>query len=60
MIHDWTAKAFLTNLNDRRYLDHLRDTWQTFYDCDPRNFNGTLDLLIGGHASMWGEHVDAR
>ena len=44
----------------RRYLDHLKDTWQTFYDCNPRNFNGTLDLMVGGHASMWGEHVDAR
>ena len=45
---------------DTRYLDHLLDTWMTFYDCNPRNFNGTLELIIGGHASMWGEHVDAR
>ena len=42
------------------YLDHLGDTWETYYKCDPNNFTSTNpDLMIGGHASMWGEHVDA-
>ncbi|GKY92908.1 hypothetical protein MPSEU_000259800 [Mayamaea pseudoterrestris] len=45
------------------YLDHLDQDWRSFYDCDPRNFNGTIEQLqriIGGHASMWGERVDER
>lgn len=43
------------------YLDHLSDTWHTFYQCDPQNFTSPNkdQLLLGGHASMWGEHVDA-
>jgi hexosaminidase len=54
-----------TNMNYRVilsgcwYLDHLGDTWEKYYECDPRNFTGNRDLMIGGHASMWGEHVDA-
>jgi hexosaminidase len=43
------------------YLDHLDQDWESFYRCDPRDFNGTLqqkDNVIGGHASMWGERVD--
>jgi hexosaminidase len=41
------------------YLDHLDNTWEVFYACNPRNFTGNKNLMIGGHASMWGEHVDA-
>jgi hexosaminidase len=44
------------------YLDHLNEDWQSFYACDPREFNGTKEqknLILGGHASMWGERVDA-
>ena len=42
------------------YLDHLDQTWESFYRCDPSNFTSTRkDLLLGGHASMWAEHVDA-
>jgi len=44
------------------YLDHLDQTWEHFYAYHPRNFTGTEKmhhLLWGGHASMWGEHVDA-
>jgi hexosaminidase len=44
------------------YLDHLNEDWYSFYKCDPRGFNGTTAqkrLVIGGHASMWGERVDA-
>jgi hexosaminidase len=40
------------------YLDWLDHTWQNFYTCDPRNYTGNKDLMLGGHASMWGEHVD--
>lgn len=42
------------------YLDHLDKTWQHFYECDPLNFTSSnKELMIGGHASMWGEHCDA-
>jgi len=43
------------------YLDHLDQNWFNFYDCDPRDFNASAEqklLVLGGHASMWGEHVD--
>lgn len=35
--------------------------WETFYQCDPRNFTGTeaeKNLVIGGQANVWGEFVD--
>jgi hexosaminidase len=54
-----TAASFRVILSGCWYLDHLNDNWKTFYECDPRDFNGTVDLMIGGHASMWGEMVDA-
>ena len=44
------------------YLDHLGENWSSMYSCDPRAFNGTQEqknLVLGGHASMWGERVDA-
>eukprot|EP00521_Asterionellopsis_glacialis_P010624 CAMPEP_0195296564 /NCGR_PEP_ID=MMETSP0707-20130614/19716_1 /TAXON_ID=33640 /ORGANISM="Asterionellopsis glacialis, Strain CCMP134" /LENGTH=543 /DNA_ID=CAMNT_0040358111 /DNA_START=378 /DNA_END=2009 /DNA_ORIENTATION=+ len=45
------------------YLDNLSDTWQQYYRCIPRNIKGITDeqkeRIIGGHASMWGEHVDS-
>ena len=41
------------------YLDHLDNKWQDFYKCDPLNFNGNKEFMLGGHSSMWGEHVDA-
>jgi len=43
------------------YLDHLADDWWKYYQCDPRAFHGTAEqkaLIVGGHASMWGERVD--
>jgi hexosaminidase len=43
------------------YLDHLKDDFRMFYQCDPRDFNGTNEQkahIIGGHASMWAERVD--
>jgi hexosaminidase len=57
---------FVTGVLQKRpivwqYLDHLNDDWSSFYRCDPRDFNGTSaqkELVIGGHASMWGERVD--
>ena len=43
-------------------LDHLYETWDTLYECDPRDFDATedhqKDRVLGGHASMWGERVD--
>lgn len=42
------------------YLDHLGDTWEKFYSCNITNVTTNHpELLLGGHASMWGEHVDA-
>jgi hexosaminidase len=54
-----TDASFRVILSGCWYLDHLGDNWKTFYNCNPRDFNGTVDLMIGGHASMWGEMVDA-
>jgi hexosaminidase len=43
------------------YLDHLADTWETFYQKDIDEAGLTPDqakLVIGGEACMWAEHVD--
>jgi hexosaminidase len=43
------------------YLDQLEWEWDYLYKFDITNFTGTdaeKDLVIGGQASMWGEHVD--
>lgn len=53
------AQNFSVILSGCWYLDHLNNDWKDYYACDPRNFTGNTDLMIGGHASMWGEHVDA-
>lgn len=53
------AQGFNVIMSGCWYLDHLDKRWQDLYKCDPRNFTGNTDLMIGGHASMWGEHVDA-
>ncbi len=58
-IESAVAQNFRVILSGCWYLDHLDKNWQDLYDCDPRNFTGNKDLMIGGHASMWGEHVDA-
>jgi hexosaminidase len=45
------------------YLDHLDEDWLSFYRCDPRAFNGTIEQkqrIVGGHASMWAEKVDEQ
>ena len=59
-IQNATNKGYRVILSGCWYLDHLGDSWQTFYKCDPLNFTSpNKDLMIGGHASMWGEHCDA-
>jgi hexosaminidase len=59
-IQNATLQNYQVVLSGCWYLDHLGDSWSTFYRCDPRNFTGgNTDLMIGGHASMWGENVDA-
>lgn len=54
-----TRRGFKIILSGCWYLDHLKDDWKTLYKCNCTNFTGDVDLIIGGHASMWGEHVDA-
>ena len=46
------------------YLDHLDEDWQDFHKCNPRS--GFVNLsaiqqahILGGHASMWAEHVNS-
>lgn len=56
---DATKRGFNVILSGCWYLDHLNNDWGNFYACNPSNFSGRKDLLLGGHASMWGEHVDA-
>jgi hexosaminidase len=58
-IEQATNQSLQVILSGCWYLDHLGNDWRKFYECDPRNFTGNVDLMIGGHASMWGEHVDA-
>jgi len=56
-----TGSGYEVLLSACWYLDHLDKDWRAFYRCDPRDFNGTKEqrqLVIGGHASMWGERVD--
>lgn len=58
-----TAAGYQVILSSCWYLDHLGDDWFQYYQCDPRaKFNGTDEqyaLVLGGHASMWGEQVDS-
>ncbi|KAL3920218.1 MAG: hypothetical protein SGILL_003369 [Bacillariaceae sp.] len=58
-IQNATNQNYRVILSGCWYLDHLGDTWETYYKCDPRNYTGNKELMLGGHASMWGEHVDA-
>jgi hexosaminidase len=54
-----TNQSFRVILSGCWYLDHLNQNWKDFYDCNPKDFNGTVELMLGGHASIWGESVDA-
>jgi len=58
-IEEASRQNFSMVLSGCWYLDHLDQSWMKFYECDPRNFSGHLDLMLGGHASMWAEHVDS-
>lgn len=58
-IEDATRSGFKVILSGCWYLDFLSSDWEKFYSCNPGNFTGPIALLLGGHASMWGEHVDA-
>jgi len=61
-IEDATRRNYTVIVSGCWYLDHLGDRWDTYYKCELLNFNGTQvqkDLIMGGHASMWGERVDA-
>ena len=68
-----SAAGYRVILSSCWYLDHLEHDWYHFYQCDPRDkLNATTasqtttipsvdaqyELVLGGHASMWGEHVD--
>jgi hexosaminidase len=57
-----TARNHSVLISSCWYLDYLNRDWKDFYSCVPRNFTGTTQQksrVIGGHASMWGERVDA-
>lgn len=57
-----TSQNYSVLVSNCWYLDHLDKDWHDFYQCNPRNSTTTRDkasLIIGGHASMWGETVDA-
>jgi hexosaminidase len=60
-----TLAGYHVILSSCWYLDHLNDDWRTFYNCDPRSKLGQdatpeqHSRIMGGHASMWGEHVDS-
>jgi hexosaminidase len=61
-IQEATRAGYQVIVSGCWYLDHLGDDWNAFYKCIPRNFTGTpqqKSLVIGGHASMWGERVDS-
>jgi hexosaminidase len=59
-IQNATNEGYRVILSGCWYLDHLDQTWQKFYECDPLNFTSAhKELMIGGHASMWTEHADA-
>jgi len=59
-----TANGHHVVISSCWYLDHLSQDWRKLYDCDlhAKLVNGTAEqasLILGGKASMWGEHVDA-
>lgn len=61
-MHNATAQGFTVILSSCWYLDHLDQDIQQFYNCDPADFPGSATqktFVAGGHASMWGERVDA-
>uniref|UniRef100_A0A7S3P380 beta-N-acetylhexosaminidase n=1 Tax=Amphora coffeiformis TaxID=265554 RepID=A0A7S3P380_9STRA len=56
-----TAEGFTVIVSSCWYLDHLDEDIPQFYQCNPLEFNGTVTqkkLVVGGHASMWGERAD--
>jgi len=57
-----TLQGYRVLVSSCWYLDDLNKDWKDFYQCLPRNFTGTTlekSRVVGGHASMWGEQVDA-
>lgn len=65
-LFDATHAGYQVLVSSCWYLDHLASDWRQYYKCDPREMmklvNGTeaqASLIVGGHASMWGEKVDS-
>ena len=63
-LYNITAAGYDVILSAGWYLDHLEADWWKLYMNNPRDIlpNATdaqRQHVIGGHASMWGERVDA-
>ncbi|KAF7260444.1 hypothetical protein EG68_02225 [Paragonimus skrjabini miyazakii] len=58
-----TKAGFPVILSSNWYLNMIDYgvDWLRFYNLDPSNFGGSkeqISLVLGGEASIWGEHVD--
>ncbi|XP_068215407.1 beta-hexosaminidase subunit beta-like isoform X2 [Palaemon carinicauda] len=62
-LREITSFGYRAIMSSCWYLsDYVGNNWRRFYACDPRDFEGTQEqknLVLGGEACVWGEHVDA-
>lgn len=62
VLQNITAFGYRAMVSSCWYLDHLKETVDSMYNCQIWDFDKLnsprQNLLVGGHASMWGEMVD--